>query len=47
VATASAARARGYVDRTITVPRSGFVRLAWRDPEAGATVFSRPVAVYR
>jgi hypothetical protein len=47
VATASAARARGYVDRTITVPRSGFVRLAWRDPVAGATVFSRPVAVYR
>jgi hypothetical protein len=47
VATASAARARGYVDRMITVPRSGFVRLAWRDPVARATVFSRPVAVYR
>jgi len=47
VATASAARARGYVDRTITVPRSGYVRLAWRDPVARATVFSRPVAVYR
>jgi hypothetical protein len=47
VATASAMRARGYVDRTIRVPRSGFVRLAWRDPATRGTAFSRPVAVYR
>jgi hypothetical protein len=47
VATASAARARGYVDRTIRVPRSGFIRLAWRDPATHGTAFSRPVAVYR
>ena len=47
VATASATRARGYVDRTIRVPRSGFIRLAWRDPATGGTTFSRPVAVFR
>jgi hypothetical protein len=47
VATASATRARGYVDRTISVPRSGFIRLAWRDPATRGTAFSRGVAVYR
>jgi hypothetical protein len=47
VATASATRARGYVDRTIRVPRSGFIRLAWRDPATAGTTFSRPVAVFR
>ena len=47
VATASAARARGYVDRMVRVPRSGFIRLAWRDPATHGTAFSRPVAVFR
>ena len=47
VATASTTRARGYVDRTIRVPRSGFIRLAWRDPATRGTAFSRPVAVFR
>jgi hypothetical protein len=47
VATASAARARGYVDRTIGVARSGWIRLAWRDPASGRTTFSRAIAVYR
>lgn len=47
VATASATRARGYVDRTVRVPRSGFIRLAWWDPAIGGTTFSRPVAVFR
>jgi hypothetical protein len=31
----------------IRVPRSGFIRLAWRDPATGGTAFSRPVAVFR
>lgn len=47
VATASAARGRGYVDRTIRIPRSGYVRLAWRDPASRSTAYSRGVAVYR
>jgi hypothetical protein len=47
VATASAARGRGYVDRTVRVPSSGWLRLAWRDPATGGTAFSRSVAVFR
>jgi len=47
VATASAAHGRGYVDRTIRLPRSGWVRLAWRDPASHGTAFSRSVAVFR
>ena len=47
VATASAARARGYVDRTVRVPASGWIRLVWRDPAIRGTTFSRAVAVYR
>jgi hypothetical protein len=47
VATASAGGSRGYVDRTVRVSRSGFIRLAWRDPATRGTAFSRPVAVYR
>lgn len=45
IARASAGGGRGYVDRTVKVPASGLIRLAWADP-AGGTAYSRPIAVF-
>ena len=47
VAGANAASARGYVDRAVTVPSSGRIRIGWRDPASGATIYSRAIPVFR
>ena len=47
VASATAASARGYVDRSVRVPASGRIRIGWRDPASGGTVYSRAIAVSR
>ena len=47
LAGASAASARGYVDRPVTVPASGCIRIAWREPASGVTIYSRAIAVFR
>lgn len=47
LANASAASARGYVDRNVSAPASGRIRIGWRDPATGATTYSRAIAVSR
>lgn len=47
VATATVVGARGYVDRTVSLPSAGRVRLAFRDPATGQQAFSRSIAVRR
>ena len=36
---------RGYFDAAVRVPRSGALRIVWRDPRTGSLVASRSVAV--
>ncbi|MDQ6750716.1 MAG: hypothetical protein M3Z33_08205, partial [Actinomycetota bacterium] len=47
VATAATVGSRGYVDRTVTLPGTGQVRLAFRDPATGQQAFSRSILVAR
>ncbi|MDQ6750338.1 MAG: hypothetical protein M3Z33_06265 [Actinomycetota bacterium] len=47
VATAATVGSRGYVDRTVTLPGTGQVRLAFRDPATGQESFSRSILVAR
>jgi hypothetical protein len=47
VATVGPVSSRGYVDRTVTLPSSGGVRLAFRDPATGQQVYSRTIPVRR
>ncbi len=47
IAAVTSVGARGYVDRTVSLPSAGQVRLAFRDPATGQKSFSRSIAVRR